>query len=444
MSNPFAVPLRRVLPGAVFLVGFAIAACLRFSGATLTAALPQTTTAQPLVQQGDMAYVGAFRVPAKAAGDVDVDSFAYGGTVLTYNPVNDSLYLVGFSQAAKVGELSIPAALVAPAVTDLRRATYLQPLTDILAGRRTTVDGGVANGVYLGGILPFANSLIVSAYTYYDGGGTQSLSHFKTGTNFASVGPVVGPVEVSTALRSPGAGFVAGYMTDVPAAWQSALGCQALTGQGAIAVVSRSSYGPSISCFNPSDIGTVNPAPSTPLVGYPNTHTTLGNYGPNGNTAFFNGNMKLAGAIFPAGTSSVLFFGRRGQQFCYGPGTTDPSLHLQPVPGQAPNVYCYDPTNPNKGTHGYPYEDFVAAYDVHDLIAVKNGQKKPWEIVPYATWTFNLPFEQPSKELIGVTYDPATRRIFVSAGHQDGNYPIIHVFTLNAGVAAAGNHLCYW
>jgi hypothetical protein len=163
----------------------------------------------------------------------------------------------------------------------------------------------------------------------------------------------------------------------------------------------------------------------------------LGGYNSSG--PLFNGNMMMGGAIFPSGTSSVLFWGRRGTRFCYGAGTSNPALDLQPVPNEPGVTYCYDPTDSSKGTHGYPYEQFVYAYDARELVAARTGQKKPWEIMPYATWTFDLPFQTPSREIRGVTYDPANRRVFVSAGAQDGTGPVVHVFTLGISASSASS-----
>jgi hypothetical protein len=64
------------------------------------------------------------------------------------------------------------------------------------------------------------------------------------------------------------------------------------------------------------------------------------------------------------------------------------------------------------------------------LILVKNGRKKPWEIRPYRTWTFELPFQHASRQLNGVAYDPVKGRVFVSAAYADEGRPIIHVFRL--------------
>jgi hypothetical protein len=68
-------------------------------------------------------------------------------------------------------------------------------------------------------------------------------------------------------------------------------------------------------------------------------------------------------------------------------------------------------------------------------LAVKKGQKNPWDIRPYAVWNYNLPFENPSDlhDIGGAVYDPATQKIYVSQMCEDGCNPIIHVFKVSVG-----------
>ena len=125
----------------------------------------------------------------------------------------------------------------------------------------------------------------------------------------------------------------------------------------------------------------------------------------------------MYGAVFPEGTRSVLYFGRHGTgPYCYGEGTV-----------------CNDPTSSSKGDHAYPYVSQVWAYDVQDLIAVKNGQKNPWDVMPYATWAFKLPFEVTGNGRPGgVAYDPATQRVFWLERFGDGDWPVITVWQVQA------------
>ena len=144
----------------------------------------------------------------------------------------------------------------------------------------------------------------------------------------------------------------------------------------------------------------------------------------------------IRGLVFPSHSRSVLFFGTQGiGGFCYGQGTSDPSLAGQPVPGSTGVIYCYDPDDSYKGTHAYPYTAMVWAYDANDLLAVKQGQKQPWEVKPYATWTLPLPFTSP--RIGGAAYDPATGKIYVSQQFGNGTDPVMHVFTVKTPISSA-------
>ena len=85
----------------------------------------------------------------------------------------------------------------------------------------------------------------------------------------------------------------------------------------------------------------------------------------------------------------------------------------------------------SKGGSAYPSVHQVWQYSVNDLLSVKSGSKQPWEIIP-TVWNFDLPFDNPAKgkQIIGVSYDKTTRRLYVGQAFGDGNFPLIHVFTV--------------
>jgi hypothetical protein len=463
MTSMTKFDLARFRPSSAviaFLVACSVTIAVRHSVATVNA-VPQTS--QPLVQQQDLSYAGAFRLPQATSA---TQTFEWGGTGLAYWPAHDSLLVVGHDWYQQVGEVSIPTPGTGSSVTGLPRASLLQALTDITVGKLDDIDGADAAHPKIGGILPYGNQLIVSAWGYYDAGPPfQTKSHFIANSNF-SAASASGPFQVGRGFQAIApdtmriAGFVSGYMAPIPGSWQAALGGTALTGQGGyISILTRTSAGPSASVFTPGSLGTTNPAPATIVMGYPTDgsgggplhHPTLGNWGQNG--GLYNGTQGFRGMIFPEGTSSILYFGWGADQFCYGVGTDDPAKHLQPsnVPGRP---YCYDPVPSavgTLGTHGYPVKPIVWAYNANDFVAVKNGSKKPWDIRPYATWSLNLPFqsrivngiETGYFEIMGAAYDPVTKRVFVSAYRSDGAAPVIHVFSLNAGSNGAINRLCF-
>lgn len=403
-------------------------AALALAAALMLETPPATAqSGEPLLQQSNLVYLGAFRVP-QGNGNA---TFGYGGTALTFNPAHDSLYMVGHDWYQQSAEISIPALVNSTNIANLNTATLLQPFSDATEGKLKQINPGDPNPQKIGGQLVYAGRLIVSGYSYYDGSGTQSSSHFARPLNLSTTGQVQGPLKVGSLYS----GFVSAYMTPVPSEWQAALGGPALTGNCCISIISTQSSGPAASVFDPAQLGSVNPVPATPLVGYPYTHQ-LGP-GLSVQNDYFNMATQITGVVFPEGTRSVLFFGRQGTgPYCYGPGVSDQSLAGQPADGGV-DKYCYDPSNSSKGDHAYPYVYQVWAYDANDLLAVKQGSKQQYEIQPYAVWAFKLPFETDNQhQLGGAAYDPATNRIYLSQRCADGNCaPVIQVFQVNGNVA---------
>lgn len=389
-----------------------------------TLAGPET---QPLVQQNDLTYLGAFRVPEGKFGSYN-DGFSYATTGIAYNPAHNSLFLNGHIYEQKTAEISIPQFVNSTKLSDLKTATVLQNFSDITEGNLSHIGANGAvypDTIYMGGLMVYNNKLIGTAYGFYDAAGKVALSHFISGLDLAATGDFKGMYAVGTF----GAGFYGGYMAQIPSEWQSALGGPALTGLCCVSIISRTSYGPSVFSFNPDDLGNQNPVPAAPLLYYPQAHQNLAQYGVAGQSIYFNGSTRIHGVAFPQGTRSVLFFGKHGLgDYCYGEGGTAP----------AGAGHCYDPVDTSKGEHGYPYAYYVWAYDANDLASVKSGQKNPWDLKPYAVWSLNFPLAGPGGDIQGAAYDPATQRIYISAASTDpgGGYfagPIIHVYQMGTG-----------
>jgi len=87
----------------------------------------------------------------------------------------------------------------------------------------------------------------------------------------------------------------------------------------------------------------------------------------------------------------------------------------------------------DKGGSSYPNVYQVWQYHVNDLIDVKNGIKKPWEIIP-DVWNFDLPFDNPNqkKQVLGVAYDEANQIVYIGQAFGDGKYPLIHAFKITS------------
>lgn len=343
-----------------------------------------------------MKYIGSFAVDDSDGTNTKEGSLIYGGRALSVNPATHTLIFGGVVSYNRLCEVAIP--------DDFERGTrVVQPCADVTEGRLAQVDDGAIN---LGGSLVYKGRLIVSAFSSYDADGNQERSHFVSGLNLSQAGDVQGPFRVG---KDQEAGFVSGYMGLVPEEWQTLLGGPALTGNCCLSIISRTSSGPALSVFNPDDVGRENPVPATELVGYPlNDGLAPGSE----RNLLFNLTTLIKGVAFPSGTRSVLFLGRIGEGgYCYGEVTQ-----------------CPDPANPYKGAHMYPYRHQVWAYDVLDLIEVKRGKKRPWEVRPYATWRLTDMNDSGSANIAGAAYDQTTRRLYITEEY--GDYPRVHAYEI--------------
>ncbi len=410
-----------------------LGSCLPLSCASAT---------ERLLSLADLEYLGAFRVPQGDYGSPQYSGFNYGGRALTYNPENNSLFLVGHNSYQLVAEISIPQEVSSTNLDDLNTAVILQPFADPTEGNRTHIgEGGIAvntSGTILGGFLIRDQQLIGTSYGYYDAGLAVRLSHYISGLDLAASDDFLGMYEVGEKPAVPNPAFVDGYMTWIPEKWQSRFEGPALTGNCCLSIIGRTSSGPAVSVFDPGKLGRENPVEATPVLGYPIDHQTLGTYGDTDPNALYNGSMAINGLVFPEGSRSVLFFGRRGRgEFCYGEGVSDPNLHMTHCDSNYPTVLCcYDPVNGSKGGHSYPYVYLVLAYDALDLLAVKKGESNMWDIQPYGVWELTLPFANDNPLILGVAYDPASQKIYISQDGGDtpgccGHLPLIHVYHFN-------------
>jgi hypothetical protein len=352
-----------------------------------------------LVAQGDMTYLGSFNVPG-ASGD----GFNYGGYAIAFNSANNSLYIVGDVTDLLTAEISIPALG--------GTATLLQPLADSTAGLLNKIGSGQLR---IGGNFVYNNKLYTTGFVYYDANGAQTLSHFNRPLSLSASG-VTGPYAVGT---QQGAGWYSGYMTTIPAEWQTKLGAPAMTGNCCLSIISRTSYGPSASAWDPTN----TTANAKILVGYDQDHQTLGTYGASGSHPVFNGTTRITGIFFPPGTASVLFFGSTGTgNYCYGEAAA-----------------CNDPQNNSKGEHAYPYAAYIWAYNANDLAAVRAGTKQPYQVTPYATWAL-AEFTNMNSDFAtgGAAYDPATQRVYLSQPNAgNGSLPVIRVYKVTSSTPVA-------
>jgi len=405
------------------------------AGSATSNAATLTVTTPPLLQQSNLTYLGAFRVPANQNID-------YGGEVLGYNPGSSSpgsLFIGCLTTAGTIAEVSVPTPVNSTNINNLNTAKLLQPCADPTAGGTVGIGSGSSK---IGGMLVYNGKLITSQYLYYDGNSSQTNAFFvKPNTNLSQTN-ASGAYAIGNA---PNIGFVDGWMASVPSAWQAALKGPIASGNDSLPIITRTSWGPDAFAWDPAQLTNVNTTvPSTPLLYYSSQNPTLGQWNSttsvNDTSVYWeNSGSGYHGAVIPDNASSILFFGAQGMgSFCYGPGTGNQSLAGTFCdPTDTVDTCCYDPVINSKGLHGYPYEYRIMAFNLNDLAAVTAGTKQPWQVKPYAVWPLTSGYAgmdgTSNSDAGGAVYDPTTQRIYFSAPYGDGTLPLIHVWQVNTG-----------
>ena len=360
--------------------GLAIGAALR----------PRSVFAQtslPRLQASDVTYLGFFSVPQGSGA-----TFAWGGMGLAMGPDGNSLYYGGNVQQEALGRISIPAIGGTASI-------ITQP---------TSVPGntGGQNATEVAGALVWNNRLIVTKRNKYTTSGFTPLTVGNTN--------ISGFSGSMSSIQGADGHFVSGYMGVIPPEWRSAFGAPCFIGNGVMSIVSQCTNGPSFYAFNPDDVGVVNPVPAKMCLGYPFGHEIAN---PNSANQTFSRADYDNAMVFPDGTRTVLWIHRHG----YG----------------NPTYKQDDGCQGSAGEGAAPYRRQVDAFDVNDLLAVRNGTMQPYAVRPYAWWVLSGPATSCGR-LSGYvdggycfTWDAATRRMY---GVLDqGDTPRVHVWQIAGG-----------
>jgi hypothetical protein len=338
-------------------------------------------------------------------------NLSYGGGALGVSEDGNYLYISCVQDDHGIAKLEIPSgggmARVAAPCLGPDRAELAKIHPDPSATRPM-----------IGGVLEQNGRFVVTGYISYDSTGSTFASHWA-GSSLASLG---GPY---AATVPPG--FVKSQMSPVPPEWRSVLGGPALSSAGYTSIISRASYGASVSVFDPADVGAQNPIPMTMLLGCPHSVPSCITYGtPTSND--YNGSELSGGFFIVPGTRTLAVIEREASgPTCYGYATRDASLHGSPYPSPEGVVWCYslsDPLN-EKGPKGYPYRLVAKLYDLEELVQVRQGNKRPWDIRQYAT--VDMPGSSPSEFVLSGAFN-YTRNEFYLIRRVAGGVNTVHVY----------------
>jgi hypothetical protein len=402
-----------------------------------------TAAPSPLFHMRDAEYLGAFRLPK-------FNNFDFCQCGLTFdkdgNSGKGSLFIATFNfkdaNWGGVAECSIPTPAIGTSLSELNTCTILQPDTDALEQRlylaRSAGFGAASN---IMGLQVNGQKLYINAAANYDANGTQSANFFVRDKNLSTTS-VQGPFGTTLFYQ----GRMAGYMAPVPSMYQADVGGDTISGMWSASIVTRESSGPAAFSYNLADIGPIRLTPNK-LIFYPSTNQ-LGFYNQSGGgcghtwvpPCLENGDVQLdfnpglsghEGAVIASGLRTIMFFGGLGVgPYGYGTATTDPALNGKP--NGLGDYSWYDPEEPSKGTHAYPYRAYYWLYRLDDALAVKNGTMKDEDAYPYEYGDISqfIPnwanFYAGKQGIKGAAWDESRRILYFSADKQDGASVLIH------------------
>ena len=368
----------------------------------------------PELSPAAITFLGSVTVPGTdGTGTTERQTLAYGGYALGWGAGGQSLYFGCHDWFDRLARISVPALG--------GTATVLEPCRDVAPGISTATDA--ATGMILGGTLPIGNKFLIGASTYY--GNTAMQWSLWIGENLSTMR---GPFAVNGGAPQR---MLGGYFGVIPAEFRAAFGGDVVTGRCCISIISTTSYGPALTVLDSQTVEATKTGKW--VLGYPDNHQTIGGYSDPGGLVGFGQATSIGGVAMVPGTNTTLFFGQQGTRVCYGAGTSDPTLDGKPT--GTGHIYCYDPTSPYQGVHGYPYIRVVWAYRTSDLLAVKRGQKNPWDVKPVSIT--KLPGTTPdTPSMLGATYDAASGKVAVTL--DSGGAPKVFLYQLPGGVPGPG------
>ena len=379
---------------------------------------PQTPT---LITADHLTYLGAFAFPAG-------DEWAYSGHALTYYPDGDaggpadgfpgSLYAAAHSQQDLVGELSIPAPVVAGSFAALPVATALRAPADITGGLLATTCAACATcdcaNWDVSGLeyLDPSDRITWNIQDWYNVGAEDldSLGWSELDLSGAAGVWHIGPRPNEIWPNVFHNGKTADYLLKAP----SGFAAQHLGDRWLIAGYHRESgalggsQGPTFFATAPWTDG----APPTSgtnlgaqaLVYYPWVYACSEDNA--FDECYFPGyrvDDSWGGAAWvdTGALHGILLFGLKGLcDNCYG----DPGV-------ECPAPAC----DPYRGWHSDPYQPRVLFYDPDQLAEVAAATRNPWDVLPYASQALTAEVFDPScGRLAGVAHDAVNGLIYVT------------------------------
>ena len=324
----------------------------------------------PLFSIEDLTYVGGFRFATEQSG---VSQIAYAEGPVAVGLDGKTIFAVGHAHQQAIAEFAIPELVASRNAADFKTAEFVQGFAPVLS---RSADGNPQGIDRIGGMQYFKGELIVNGYVYYDAPArtTHTTLVVKDSTKLATS-------EVAGYYGYSAHAHAAGWISSIPAEWQSTLGGTHITGQSSgLPIISRLSVGPSAFAFDPAQIGTRRSGtiPVVKLLDF-GLDQPLGARSRDAERYLMNERLdndlwthlsKAAVGFIVPGTRSYLTIGVNGGM------ATGVGYKIQRSNEVACDGYCArEPSD---------YANYYWLWDLTDLVAVKSGKKRSSSVLPYA------------------------------------------------------------
>ena len=387
----------------------------------------------PLIKIEQLKYRGGFRISSRRFGADATSTSDFSQGIFTLNPKNNSIFLIGHPEGAEIAEFKIPEIVNSTKISDFKVANQvLQNFTKFNGTKR--VDTGVNNYFRVTGMEVIGDGLMVNYINWYDANGTETDTtiYFHDASNLAT-SKISGPYQLD------GAAHAAGWLSAIPQDWQSILGGTHISGsQVDASIISRLSVGPSafavdpVTAFTKRFLGSIE---TTKLLDFPLANILYDKkvYGEHINhddiLRNYDGNNDLWTTISGAGHGFIV------------PGTST-YLTIGGSGGHKSGIgykIKQDDGHQCGGPCAYSASDYSSYYwlwDIKELVKVKLGLQKSYDVRPYDYGEFPVPFENKRARINGGAFDPESGLLYLSIprGDQSSLYlrpPLILVYEVN-------------
>ena len=438
---------------------------------------PTESQPQPLpppsgdvVNPDNVEYLGAFRLPG---GDDRPQTFAYGGNAMTFNPDNNSLFIMGHDRVAyggvpdgdQLAEVSIPVPVISRNIEDLNTAEFVQNFSNVTAGHFTEMEEIPKLG------LQYLNRPETGPKIHIAWGAHLQSEQFPTHGWF---NPTLSDPDFQGTwfIGNQDLYSVNGYMFEIPASWADATTGGRVLATGRMRDGGQGGMGPTLFAYRPWNADGSPPPSGTrleevTLLLYENAYNTEDIV--RAMNGYQHPDSWEGGAWLttPSGKQAVLFAGTKGngEKYWYGyihpegPQYVCVDTHITDFPtcrnadgttcSQSDLGQCCDEEAGTcvslRGWWSTRFDAELILFDPNDLAKVASGQMESWQPQPYAVidideYLYLDPPEWDKVELgwgdqrrnrIGdVSYDRASGLLYVLELYADGAKPIVHVWRI--------------